>query len=202
MSFNQSNAKAYNFLSKYIPGTTSASLTFSAVSGKRLYINKIMGFDAENYDIIYPNILVSQNCATSSPTQSIYIKSSLISSNVSGKNSMTLHREPIDVEQFYFIHMSYPSNKRKIYLNYIDKITLKITDEDDHFLDFNGISWSMTMLFTKYKKLTEYELKNLRKINERAFIKEFTRELTTHISSPIITELNKIKKHIKRINKK
>lgn len=165
---------------------------------------KILGFTSENYNITSENIQISENCGNASPTQSIYIKSPIISSSFTSVKSSTLHREPVDVEQFYYIHMSYPSDEKRIYKDILDKIELSIVDEDEHVLDFNGLQWSLTLLIKKTKQYTEYEQITMKTKNDEKYIDLFTekmmKNLTTIGFTPLYNMLNTMNKNIKNLS--
>jgi hypothetical protein len=136
-----------------------------------------------------------------------YIRSPLVSLKDKVSHQNILHYETISERKFVYIHKGTASHPIMINTDVLTSVEIKITDEDEKILDFNGLYWEIVIkvsvvenpdIFSiKRKKEEEYAKKKESYI--KGIIVEFVKAFTI-LLKPIQSKLSSIDKEITRQN--
>tara|TARA_R100000734_G_C3308024_1_gene98631 strand:- start:52 stop:1023 length:972 start_codon:yes stop_codon:yes gene_type:complete len=132
-------------------------------------INKVLGFGSKTSDDS-----LSAGASSTSPdmvnlasVHSIMVHSSLSQANVlstrSG-NSTILQKISIDVNAYEIIYLN-QDDFRTYSVSYqpvVDKISFRLTDQNNQLLNLNGINYEMSLIFNVYPKYTDRDANVLR----------------------------------------
>lgn len=125
-------------------------------------IYKILGLDKFNYSGIFDfttnkYILIFPYIGDVSGSKNIYIETNLITNNLSLSNNSCniLKSIPINVSPYSIIMYNNNENIESIIKNRnVDYLEIKLKDDDNKLINFNNISWSITLEIKATKKLT------------------------------------------------
>lgn len=123
------------------------------------FSGRILGFDA---GVSYTGITI----AAPYPCNLLGINRLAIRSNkltISSYNSVTLNLGitlatiPVNVPAFSLVDYSNQTdlNKAELKINYIDAIDIIIVDEDNNFVNFNNIDWTMTLVLENIRRIPD-----------------------------------------------
>ena len=94
-------------------------------------------------------VLVSDNCIDMSPIKSLLIKTRLQTGNMNRmypQSTNILCAIPVNAGKFENLQYDNKSNyKSNLYMNVLNEIMIKITDQDNNVIDFNGCNWFITL---------------------------------------------------------
>ena len=160
-SGNYNAIQLASYLSSNLPRTT---VTYSTITGKYTFINSTYNFiiksqyskcldliGCSNNDLYNTSALkqlVSYTPANLSPRQCICISSNLQTGNINnqlGSNRSIICSIPITTSPFSLITYNTHSSKFNLYTNFINNITLKLTDQSGVSLNLNGQYFSITL---------------------------------------------------------
>lgn len=150
-----------SYLSSNLPRTT---VTYSTITGKYTFINSTNNFIIKSqfstclnllgcstndlYNTSALKQLVSFTPANLSPRQCICVSSNLQTGNINnqlGSNRSIICSIPITTSPFSLITYTNNGSKFNLYTNFINNITLKLTDQSGVSLNLNGQYFSMTL---------------------------------------------------------
>lgn len=160
-SGNYNAIQLASYLSSNLPRTT---VTYSTITGKYTFINSTYNFiiksqyskcldliGCSNNDLYNTSALkqlVSYTPANLSPRQCICINSNLQTGNINnqlGSNRSIICSIPITTSPFSLITYNNNGSKFNLYTNFINNITLKLTDQSGVSLNLNGQYFSITL---------------------------------------------------------
>ena len=160
-SFNAKFTSTYNRFTNKITITNTTG-TNQVINWTTSTINKILGFGSKTSDdtIAGSGTTISPDMVNLASVHSIMVHSSLSSANVlstrSG-NSTILQKISIDVNAYSIIYLN-QDDFRTTNVSFqpvVDKITFKLTDQNNNLLNLNGINYEMSMIFNVYPKYND-----------------------------------------------
>jgi hypothetical protein len=145
-------------LSFTFPESTTLVCPTTSVYGPN-FSGRILGFDA---GVSYTGITINAPY----PCNLLGINRLAIRSNkltISSYNSVTLNLGitlatiPVNVPAFSLVDYSNQTdlNKAELKINYIDAIDIIIVDEDNNFVNFNNIDWTMTLVLENIRRIPD-----------------------------------------------
>jgi hypothetical protein len=148
--------------------TTDRTITFLFNTGNKSKVDlqKILGFDLQDYSFSTGNNLISVGSVNISPYSNIFIVSPNLSitnqiSSLSGNYTNILHKIPINTSPNTFIYdRNLLFTKYRSGINTLNAIELLLTDEDLDLIDFNGVDWycSIKVILTPKNSIPLLEL--------------------------------------------
>ncbi len=163
ITFDSDNNK-YTFSlngSQFTGGVTNASVTFNFASGEN-QCYKALGFANTDGHVFSATVSASTNLVSDFPinlfqSNYIVIRSNFLSSNAvadstgtTSVNSDILAMVPISTAPFTFITLSNTSievTNVRVRMQAIHNLEIRITDENNTQLDFNGSQWQVGLAF-------------------------------------------------------
>ena len=150
LNFNEENGK-YNLLCDVF-FTISSLSTINKIIGLDNYnYSGLFDFSTNKYNLIFPYLV------NVSGSKNIYIETNLITNNLNlNSNSVNVLKSvPVDVPPYGIILYNNNENIETIIknreLNYLE---IKLKDDDNQLINFNNISWSITLEIKITKQLT------------------------------------------------
>ena len=132
-------------------------------------INKLIGFDENELDIVVPVDLTgiqSSGVINMCSVHSLFIRSNLSTGNVQSSrngNSTILQKVSVDENSGGLIYLNDNDKQQISVLNpqVISQIEINITDQNDNTIDLNNVNYEMSLLFEIFNKPDLNQRRNL-----------------------------------------
>ena len=169
-SFSSIFNTTYNRFTNKITITNNSGET-KEINWTESTINKVLGFGSKTSDDSLSDgaSTISPDMVNLASVHSIMVHSSLSQANVlstrSG-NSTILQKISIDVNAYGIIYLN-QDDFRTYSVSYqpvVDKISFRLTDQNNQLLNLNGINFEMSLIFNVYPKYTDNDITNRQNI--------------------------------------
>ena len=158
--FNAIFTTTYNRFTNKIT-ITNTSVETSIINWTSSNINKVLGFGSKIADdtILADGTTISPDMVNLATVHSIMVHSNLSMANVlstrSG-NSTILQKISIDVNAYNIIYLNSDDYRTNTITQQpiIDRITMKLTDQNNNLLNLNNLNYEMSVIFNIYPKYT------------------------------------------------
>ena len=160
-------------MSQFLLNASVFTITFSKITGKMTFtsttnftflpssIFPILGFKTNTTYSSTLFILTGVFPMSILGTRKLKICSDKLSLNNMdsySKSQSIIQFVPVNCQPFGMILFNNPTDKQcTIKSTTIDEVDIKILDDTNHYIDFNGINWCITLAITVFKKYNQQE---------------------------------------------
>lgn len=160
ITYDKKTSKILFQKTTYSAGENSKTFIFANASTCFTLLGLNSSYNATSSGNDLQHSLLSENVVDLSGINSIYIHSNLLTYSLdsrSGGLSNILCRVPIDTDRNGLLHFNPQESYKTILRNkVIDYISIKLEDDEERSIDFNGLDWAITLQIDyRYIKTTK-----------------------------------------------